>query len=224
MTLNDLEVWFDPSSVTSCCAAVGLCESTKEQLNIDKHGLLYIICLFKSQNECISSIAGVTGSDFLLYNEDNQSNTTFEYTEETESNATFEDNENFQDQELYHYGNCIDSELEIIAGFCSEQFQRDMMEIGEENWCDWERVIRAYNDMSVCMEYLTTSGTGCFYPNPTIQKHFISIHKHYFHSCSDPTPERQDVPTGLVLTLTLIPVSLIPVLLFLVVRKSRIQE
>lgn len=82
---------------------------------------------------------------------------------------------------------------------------------------------RPYNNMTLCLERLSRL-IGCHYPNPDIEDFFLHVHSLYFHSCSKEELLLVDPPSGLVIALTLIPVSLIPILVYLVVWKSKVQE
>lgn len=77
--------------------------------------------------------------------------------------------------------------------------------------------------MTICLEELSRV-LGCFYPNPDIQDFFIYIHSLYFHECSSADPLETDAPRSLVIVLTVIPVTIIPVLVYVVVRKSKFQD
>ncbi|KAF0025868.1 hypothetical protein F2P81_022749 [Scophthalmus maximus] len=85
------------------------------------------------------------------------------------------------------------------------------------------RRFRPYNDMTFCLESASSS-LGCYYPNPDTQDFFFFIHSHYFQNCTKEELVFEDAPHWVVMVLTLIPVSLIPVLVYLVVWKSKVQE
>lgn len=72
--------------------------------------------------------------------------------------------------------------------------------------------------MTLCVE-MVTNLVGCYFPNSDVQELFLFLHSNYFHNCSE---EQQfaDAPQSVVLTLTIAPVSLIPVLVYLVIRRS----
>ncbi|XP_040923091.1 receptor activity-modifying protein 1-like isoform X2 [Toxotes jaculatrix] len=133
-----------------------------------------------------------------------------------------EEDENFQDQEnLFVFRQCHQGLLVNLSHIiCGEAFQSEMLKMSPENWCVLENIIRPYSDMTYCLEQLSAL-TGCYYPNPSIQDFFIQIHSSYFHSC---TGERvfDDAPHTVVMTLTLIPVSLI--LVYLLVWRCKVQQ
>lgn len=143
-----------------------------------------------------------------------------------QTSATFsEDNENFQNQETeFPARHCQqDLSIEFCHSLCGQSFHDEMLSISTENWCVLKYIIRPYNRMSQCLEILSNL-VGCYYPNSDTQDFFLYIHSHYFHNCSTEEMQLVDAPQGLVITLTLIPVSIIPVLVYLVVWKSKIQK
>uniref|UniRef100_A0A668A9X6 Si:ch73-334d15.2 n=1 Tax=Myripristis murdjan TaxID=586833 RepID=A0A668A9X6_9TELE len=131
----------------------------------------------------------------------------------------------FQDQEQYRPRmHCNESLLvEYSHKFCGAAFHNSMQTISTENWCDLNYIIRPYNDMTLCMEELSGL-VECYYPNPNVQDFFLDIHSQYFQNCSEEELLLLDPPHEVVVILTLIPVSLIPVLVFLVVWKSKVRE
>ncbi|KAM6963566.1 receptor activity-modifying protein 1 [Tautogolabrus adspersus] len=136
-----------------------------------------------------------------------------------------EDDEGFQDQETKLPGKHCHQDLlvEYSHSICGEVFHMDMMSISKDNWCDLDNIIRPYNNMTMCLEQLSNM-VGCYYPNPNIQDFFVEIHSFYFLNCSNEDFLLVDAPQGLVIALTLIPVSLIPILVYLVIWKSKVQE
>ncbi|XP_066540013.1 receptor activity-modifying protein 2-like [Hoplias malabaricus] len=142
-------------------------------------------------------------------------------TEEGGHNVTHEDEESFQDQErLHHYRHCNEALLLIYGEFCwKDMFDKDMAALGEENWCNWDLVVRQYSTLTYCLEE-SSAVSHCYYPGPVIQKLFVDIHEQYFSSCS--TKDR--APLSVVLILTLLPVSIIPITVYLVTFKSILKD
>ncbi|XP_058255485.1 uncharacterized protein LOC131359481 isoform X2 [Hemibagrus wyckioides] len=66
------------------------------------------------------------------------------FDEYTKDNATFEDQESFQNQEkIHHFGKCNETLLRIIGEeYCLDHFYFLMSELREEDWCNWEMVLR----------------------------------------------------------------------------------
>ncbi|XP_060950951.1 receptor activity-modifying protein 3-like [Limanda limanda] len=140
-------------------------------------------------------------------------------------NLTFitEEDESFQDPGSAHR-HC-DHPLLVNAShsYCGEAFHEEMFSISSENWCHLEHITRPYSVLTRCLELLSNY-CGCFYPNQDTQDFFISIHDQYFHNCSNEELVFEEAPHWLVMVLTLIPVSIIPLLVYLVVWKSKVQE
>ncbi|CAJ1081422.1 hypothetical protein L3Q82_010159 [Xyrichtys novacula] len=145
--------------------------------------------------------------------------------EELQNNQTTavitEEDEDFQDQEIMFPGKHCQQDMLVDLGhmYCGDPFHQEMKSISAENWCDLEKIIRPYHEMTLCLEKLSNL-VNCYYPNSNIQDFFLEIHSFYFHNCSN-EELLVDAPQGLVIALTVIPVSLIPVLVYLVVWKSK---
>ncbi|XP_034426940.1 receptor activity-modifying protein 3-like [Hippoglossus hippoglossus] len=143
------------------------------------------------------------------------------------NNRTFisEDDERFQDPGTTSPRRHCDHALLVFASdiHCGTEFHNVMFTISSENWCHLEHISRPYSDLTRCLEKLSNS-VDCFYPNQDTQDFFLSIHSQYFHNCSNEELVFEDAPHWLVMVLTLIPVSIIPVLVYLVVWKSKVQE
>uniref|UniRef100_A0A3Q3VYZ2 Uncharacterized protein n=1 Tax=Mola mola TaxID=94237 RepID=A0A3Q3VYZ2_MOLML len=139
---------------------------------------------------------------------------------QTSTNIT-EDDKTFQDQEVhFSFAHCNREALvEYSHTICGKVFQAEMLSVGAEKWCVLQNVIRPYTFMTFCLEELSNM-VSCYYPNPDIQDFFLEMHALYFHNCSQGELLLQEAPDGLAIGLTLIPVSLIPALVYLVVRKT----
>ena len=76
----------------------------------------------------------------------------------------------------------------------------------------------AYNNFTICTEEIAE----CLlipWPNPMVEDTFLKIHATYFHAC--PTEELSDPPPGIVFALVMTPICLIPVMVMLVVLKTK---
>nr|XP_055038638.1 receptor activity-modifying protein 2-like [Misgurnus anguillicaudatus] len=140
-----------------------------------------------------------------------------------DGNSTYEDQENFQNQERYHVFNyCFEEALRQYGQFyCWAKFNESMILLGEENWCNVKMIVRSYHELTDCLE-TSSSMCSCYYPNHVVEQLFVMIHKQYFHSCSD--EELPDAPAGVVLTATLLPIVLIPFMVYIVVLKSSLRD
>ncbi|KAI4876444.1 hypothetical protein NFI96_034174 [Prochilodus magdalenae] len=155
--------------------------------------------------------------------------------DEAKHNLTFEDqvlqltltvsSESFQNQwSLYPYRRCNETLLMMFAEICwNLTFNISMTALGEENWCDWDKVIGHYNDLTLCLE-MSSSISSCFFPGPVTQNLFVDIHKYYFSSCSSDNKDYPNTPLSVVLTLTLLPVSIIPIAVYMVITKNNLKD
>ncbi|XP_028991331.1 receptor activity-modifying protein 1-like [Betta splendens] len=148
--------------------------------------------------------------------------------DELKSNLTSvyrEDNERFQELEdqlppqLCEQDHMIHYSREL----CVEPFHSQMEGLEPGNWCNMHMFIESYNTMTVCMENVAFI-FHCFYPNQAIQGLFLSVHSSFFQNCTKQEVVLEDAPQWLVVTLTLVPVGLIPVLTYVVVWKSNVPE
>ncbi|XP_022598021.1 receptor activity-modifying protein 1-like [Seriola dumerili] len=141
------------------------------------------------------------------------------------STVITEDDETFQDQESRSpHEHCQqDLLVQYSHSYCGAAFQKEMLTISTDNWCLLESITKPYSEVTYCLEKLSGL-VGCYYPNPDTQDFFLHIHSYYFQNCTSDELPLEDAPHGLVMALTLIPVSLIPILVYLVVWKSKVQE
>lgn len=137
------------------------------------------------------------------------------------TNGTFEEDENFQEeQNYYNFQNCNETALKEVADqYCSDPFHETMTDMGNESWCDWKWVIRPYHDMTLCLETVTNY-LGCSFPNHGIKDIYLKAHSLYFQDCFTEEQLSLDAPAEVVVTLTLIPIGLMVILVFIVVWKT----
>lgn len=136
-----------------------------------------------------------------------------------------EDEEGFQVwEDDLQLGQCREELLRTVSqGYCAVEFYMKMENVSQEKWCHLEEVIRPYHELTECLELLSNA-VGCFYPNFIVQELFLQIHAHFFSTCSKDEPDFTDPPPALVLSLTLLPVALIPALVYLVIQKNQAQK
>ncbi|XP_068610950.1 receptor activity-modifying protein 3 [Brachionichthys hirsutus] len=149
-------------------------------------------------------------------------NVTRDELRKAERNQTFK---HFQDQAMdFSARRCHQDVLtEFSHSICGAVFRTEILSISKDKWCVLENVIGPYNNMTLCLE-MVTNLAGCYYPNTDTQDFFLYIHSLYFQDCSQGELPLVDAPQGLVILLTLIPVAIIPVLVYLVVWKSKVQN
>lgn len=80
-----------------------------------------------------------------------------------------------------------------------------------------------YNQLSLCSEKCAAM-IHCYYPNVVVQELFVDIHKQYFNLCDTKEDALPDAPARVVLVLTLLPVSVIPILVYMVIWKSSVID
>ncbi|XP_005796762.2 receptor activity-modifying protein 2 [Xiphophorus maculatus] len=97
-------------------------------------------------------------------------------------------------------------------------FNEKMRSLNSTDWCVWDKVSSSYSDFSTHTETIS----DCLlipWPNSLVEKLFVNIHSEYFKTC--PTEEFSDPPPGIVLALVITPICLIPVMVSLVVIKTK---
>ncbi|XP_054877598.1 receptor activity-modifying protein 2 isoform X2 [Poeciliopsis prolifica] len=97
-------------------------------------------------------------------------------------------------------------------------FNEQMRSLNSTDWCVWDKVSSFYSDFSTYTESLS----DCLripWPNSLVEKLFVNIHSAYFKTC--PTEEFSDPPPGIVFALVITPICLIPVMVSLVVIKTK---
>ncbi len=81
---------------------------------------------------------------------------------------------------------------------------------------------RNYLKLTDCMENIC-SLLGCFFPNRVVEQLFVRIHQQYFSLCNN-EEDLSDAPAGVVLVSTLLPILLIPFIVYIVVWKSSLRD
>ncbi|XP_019730006.1 receptor activity-modifying protein 1-like isoform X2 [Hippocampus comes] len=135
-----------------------------------------------------------------------------------------EDDESFQeveDLEPLRLGCRADALAELSVALCASPFEQQMATLEADARCVLDNIIGAYNELSVCLEELS-HWCGCYYPNAVAHSAFLRVHSAYFAPCPPPPQEGhlEDAPRRLVLGLTLAPVALVPLLVYVVARRS----
>lgn len=114
---------------------------------------------------------------------------------------------------------CNQTVLLLEMERCGEQFRSDMSHIHPDDRCNLTHFIREYHVFSFCTE-INAERIGCFWPNPSVERFIISIHKHFFSNCS---LEQVfiDPPDDTLTLLILVPVFLTLAMVVLVVWCSK---
>ncbi|XP_061731926.1 mucin-2-like isoform X2 [Nerophis ophidion] len=147
-------------------------------------------------------------------------------------NFVSEDKEKFQDYEDHlassssssSSGVCREEDLVAASqALCASTFYQQMEHLSPDQHCLLlDRVIMAYNDMTLCLEELS-HWAGCFYPNSQVQDLFLQVHSSFFQQCPRQERPLEDAPHGLAVALTLGTVSILPVLVYLVGWRSGVD-
>lgn len=101
---------------------------------------------------------------------------------------------------------------------CLNQFEGAMNSLNSSEWCIWSNVNSLYSNLSHCTEEIS----DCLlipWPNPLVEQTFVDIHSRFFQDC--PTEELSDPPPAIILALVITPICLIPVMVSLVVLKTK---
>ncbi|XP_071327524.1 receptor activity-modifying protein 2 isoform X2 [Trachinotus anak] len=106
----------------------------------------------------------------------------------------------------------------LFKALCLSKFHSAMESLNDTDWCNWDNVRGSYSSLSLCTEEMS----DCLlipWPNPLVEKTFVNIHSKFFKDC--PTEELNDPPPVIVFALVITPICLIPVMVSLVVLKTK---
>ncbi|XP_073689595.1 receptor activity-modifying protein 2 [Garra rufa] len=107
---------------------------------------------------------------------------------------------------------------ELLVHWCKYNFEVAMASMNSTDWCSLEKVKSAYNNFTMCTETVA----DCLllpWPNQFVEHIFVNIHTVYFQEC--PTEALRDPPPSIILALVMTPICLIPVMVVLVVLKTK---
>ncbi|XP_038560245.1 receptor activity-modifying protein 2 isoform X2 [Micropterus salmoides] len=158
--------------------------------------------------------------------------TGYHSTGTTNANATFLDHplsfacgnnshrcENFCEICNYYQGApTMDCLSKLFDYLCLYNFESAMSSLNSTGWCLWGNVSGLYSNLSLCTEEIS----DCLlipWPNPLVEQTFVNIHTRYFNAC--PTEELSDPQPVIVFALVITPICLIPVMVSLVVLKTK---
>ncbi|XP_067089791.1 receptor activity-modifying protein 2 [Osmerus mordax] len=97
-------------------------------------------------------------------------------------------------------------------------FVQSMTLLNSTEWCIWNNVRSHYNHFTLGTE----NSADCMqipWPNSQVEHYFVEIHSLFFKDC--PTEALSDPPPGIVFALVMTPICLIPVMVILVVLKTK---
>ncbi|XP_068433959.1 receptor activity-modifying protein 2 isoform X3 [Clinocottus analis] len=106
----------------------------------------------------------------------------------------------------------------LLKRLCLDNFYTTMTSLNSTDWCTWSNVSGLYSNLSLCTEEIS----DCLeipWPNPLMEQIFVNIHSSFFKDC--PSEELSDPPPVIVFALVITPICLIPVMVGLVVLKTK---
>ncbi|XP_069570865.1 receptor activity-modifying protein 2 [Brachyistius frenatus] len=107
---------------------------------------------------------------------------------------------------------------QMFNHLCLLNFEAAMSSINSTDWCTWGNVNSLYSNLSLCTEEIS----DCLlipWPNPLVEQTFVNIHSKFFRDC--PIEELNDPPPLIVFALVITPICLIPIMVSLVVLKTK---
>ncbi|XP_032393650.1 receptor activity-modifying protein 2 isoform X2 [Etheostoma spectabile] len=106
----------------------------------------------------------------------------------------------------------------MLDHLCLLKFDGAMASLNNTDWCSWGNVSVLYSNLSLCTEEIS----DCLvipWPNQLVEQTFVDIHSRFFKDC--PTEQLSDPPPVIVFALVITPICLIPVMVSLVVLKTK---
>ncbi|CAN9505497.1 unnamed protein product [Ophioblennius macclurei] len=106
----------------------------------------------------------------------------------------------------------------LFKHLCLVNFESEMASLNRTDWCVWRSVNGLYSNLSLCTEEMS----DCLFipwPNPLVEEIFVDIHAKFFKDC--PSEELSDPPPAVVFALVITPICLIPIMVSLVVLKTK---
>nr|XP_020463100.1 receptor activity-modifying protein 2 isoform X2 [Monopterus albus]XP_020463101.1 receptor activity-modifying protein 2 isoform X2 [Monopterus albus]XP_020463103.1 receptor activity-modifying protein 2 isoform X2 [Monopterus albus] len=118
----------------------------------------------------------------------------------------------------YYGGPTTDCLSSLFENLCLTKFESAMASLNSTDWCIWSNVRGLYSNLSLCTERMS----DCLqipWPNPLVEQTFVNIHSKYFKDC--PAEELSDPPSVVIFALVVTPICLIPIMVSLVVLKTK---
>ncbi|XP_051013813.1 receptor activity-modifying protein 2 [Acomys russatus] len=112
----------------------------------------------------------------------------------------------------------IEDYYETSALRCWYHYKSHMDSV--KDWCNWTLISRYYSNLQYCLEYQADRFRLGF-PNPLAESIFLETHLIHFANCSLVQPTFSDPPEDVLLAMIIVPISLIPFLVTLVVWRSK---
>ncbi|XP_074552804.1 receptor activity-modifying protein 2 isoform X2 [Halichoeres trimaculatus] len=118
----------------------------------------------------------------------------------------------------YFAGSIMECLSVLMTHQCLDKFEKAMASLNSSDWCIWDKMTTIYSNLSQCTEDIC----DCLlipWPNPLVEQTFVNIHSTFFRDC--PSEELSDPPPAIVFALVITPICLIPVMVSLVVLKTK---
>ncbi|XP_077475607.1 receptor activity-modifying protein 2 isoform X2 [Stigmatopora argus] len=118
----------------------------------------------------------------------------------------------------YYEGPTMECLYALFDNICLCNFEVAMAAMNATDWCAWSNVSGLYSSLSYCTENISDC-LIIWWPNPLVEQTFVDIHQRFFKDC--PTEELSDPAPPIVFALVITPILLIPVMVSLVVLKTK---
>ncbi|XP_008066430.1 receptor activity-modifying protein 2 [Carlito syrichta] len=116
----------------------------------------------------------------------------------------------------------VEEHYKTIVQVCWDDYKGQMDPI-EKDWCDWATISRPYSTLRDCLEQ-NAEDFGLGFPNPWAERIIFETHQIHFANCSLVQPTFSDPPEDVLLAMIIAPICLIPILITLVVWRSKDSE
>ncbi|XP_057673170.1 receptor activity-modifying protein 2 isoform X2 [Corythoichthys intestinalis] len=115
-------------------------------------------------------------------------------------------------------GATMDCLYTLLDQMCLCNFEVSMAAMNATDWCAWSNVSGLYSSLSHCTENISDC-LSIPWPNTLVEQTFVDIHQRFFKDC--PMEELSDPAPPIVFALVITPILLIPVMVSLVVLKTK---
>uniref|UniRef100_A0ABM5EKP8 Receptor activity-modifying protein 1 n=1 Tax=Pogona vitticeps TaxID=103695 RepID=A0ABM5EKP8_9SAUR len=112
---------------------------------------------------------------------------------------------------------------QLMQEFCHSKFKSDMETLRKTLWCDWEKTLGWYGELTNCT-FLIAGNLKCYWPNRLVDEFFIAIHKQYFKNCPASGRLLRDPPNTILCPFIVIPIFVTLLMTALVVWRSKRSE
>ncbi|EFB26763.1 hypothetical protein PANDA_015880, partial [Ailuropoda melanoleuca] len=111
----------------------------------------------------------------------------------------------------------------LLQELCLTQFKVSMDAIGKTLWCDWDKTIASYGELTDCTRQVADR-RGCFWPNAAVDAFFVAVHRHYFGNCPASGRAVRDPPRSILCPFIVVPILVTLLVTALVVWRSKRPE